>query len=122
MKKLLIIMIVMMVAIVFAVPVFAITGICNIASTVTTTNIGGSPFNPSSGVSMTVSSDATNYTATSAHGSSATSAGYEFMMLNTNNGVLKKAYSSGTAPTSCSASPTWPDPVTTPTASISGFQ
>lgn len=123
MRKSLIIMIVMIAAIMYAVPVFAVTGICNIASVVTSTTIGGSTFNPSNGVSITVSSNTTNYTASSAHGSSAgTAAGYEFMILNTNNGMLKKQWASGTAPAACSATPTWPEPVTTPTATITGFQ
>ncbi|HSB30925.1 MAG TPA: hypothetical protein VLD55_04935 [Candidatus Sulfobium mesophilum] len=117
MKKILVIMIVLM-ATAIAAPAFAVT----LISSPTGTNINGVSYIPSTGVSVVVSSDDTNYAATSAHASSATSAGFEFQMWNTDNGIWKKAWVNQAANAAGATTSTWPDPVTGPTTTVSGFQ
>ncbi len=113
MKKILFIMIVIAVASI-AVPAFAVTLISN----PTGTTINGVSYIPSSGVNVEVSSDDTNYSATSANISSATAAGYEFQMWNTDNGIWKKSWTDAGSPTTAA---TWPEPVTSPTTTVTGF-
>lgn len=74
MKRFLMIMIVMMVAITFVVPIFAY----DLITSDTGTTFGGATFKPSNNVAVAPKSSATEYVATSAHKSSATLAGFEY--------------------------------------------
>jgi hypothetical protein len=113
MKKLLVIMIVAL-ATAIAAPAFAVTLISN----PTGTNINGVSYIPSTNVNVEVSSNDTDYAATSANLSSATAAGYEFQMWNTDNGIWKKSWTDAGSP---STAATWPEPVTGPTTTVAGF-
>jgi hypothetical protein len=117
MKKILLIMIVMM-AIAIAAPSFAV----ELWTSPTGSTINGTQFTPSSGVWISMSSDADHYAATSAHTSSATSAGYEFQIWDTYNGITKKQWVDQAANTAGATTSTWPDPVTGPTGTVTGFQ
>lgn len=117
MKKLLAIMIVAM-ATAIAAPAFAAV---TLLSAPTGTTINGAKYIPSTGVSVVVSSNDTNYAASSAHASAATSAGYEFQMWDTDNGIWKKAWVAQAANASGAVTSTWPDPVTGPTGTVAGF-
>ena len=106
-KKLLLIMMVMMVTSI-AVPVYAA-----LITNPTGTSIAGATFIPSANVTISITSTITNYSATSAHASSRTGAGYQFWILNTYNGVYKAAYNG-------EASDAWPAVVSSPTATPTG--
>jgi hypothetical protein len=108
MKKLLLIALVMMVMAIAA-PAFATQTI----SAPTGTTIAGSVFTPSANVTISIVSTATDYSATSAHSSSRTGAGYQFWILNTYNGIQKSAYAG-------EAANVWPAVVTTSTGTVAG--
>ncbi len=84
-------------------PVFAVT----LVSNPTGTSINGVSFIPSTNVNIEVASDDTAYVATSANLSSATDAGYEFQMWNTDNGIWKKKWADAGSPTTAA---NWPEP------------
>ena len=109
MKKLLIIMTVMMVMAIAA-PAFAAE-----ISYPTGTSIAGATYVPSANVTIQIVSTVTNYSATSAHASSRSGAGYQFWILSTDNAIKKKAWVDEDAGA-------WPFVVTSATTTLDGFQ
>jgi hypothetical protein len=111
MKKFLVIMMVVMVT-AFAAAAFAVTTITNS----TPVTVAGAPFTPSANVVISAASNTVNYAATSAHASAASGPGYQYLIMDTFNGIQKKQWATGeTSPAS------WPTPVTSPTSTLAGF-
>ena len=112
MKKILVIMMIVAIVTAIAAAAFAVTTITNTS----TVSVAGAPFTPSQNVVISAASDTTNYAATSAHSSAASGPGYQFMIMDSINGITKKQWATGeTSPSS------WPTPVTGPTSTLSGF-
>jgi uncharacterized ion transporter superfamily protein YfcC len=85
MKRFLMIMIAMMVALSFVVPIYAF----ELITSSTGTTFGGATFKPSNNVAVAPKSKDTEYVATSAHQSAATSAGFEYG-IESGSSVMKR--------------------------------
>jgi hypothetical protein len=107
MKKLLVILTFVMV-IAVAAPAFAV-----LITNPTGTTIAGAKYIPSANVTISITSTVLNYSATSAHASSRTGAGFQYWVLDTFNGIYKSQWVN-------EAANAWPAVTSSPTATPAG--